>query len=46
MERKRTPEMATQEVRQQLNWNYYVTPQLQVKNLYFLFNSLFCNGKK
>ena len=45
MERKRTPEMLLQEVRQQLNWNYYVTPQLQVKNLY-LFNSLFYNGKK
>ena len=41
--KKLTPEMAAQEIRQQLNQDYYVTPQ-QVKSLYSRWSKQFRNG--
>ena len=38
-----TPEMATQEIRQQLNWDYYIAPQ-QVKILYSRWSKQMRNG--
>ena len=41
--KKVAPEMAAQEIRQQLNWDYYVTPQ-QVKCLYSRWTKQMWNG--
>ena len=41
--KKVTPEMVAQEIRQQLNQDYYVTPQ-QVKSLYSRWSKQFRNG--
>ena len=40
--KKVTPEMTAQEIRQQLNQDYYVTPQ-QVKSLYSRWSKQFRN---
>ena len=41
--KKVTPEMAAQEIRQQLNQDYYIAPQ-QVKSLYSRWSKQMRNG--
>ena len=41
--KKVTPEMVAQESRQQLNWDYYLTPE-QVKSLYSRWTKQLRNG--